>query len=262
METKSIIYEKKEGVARIILNRPDQLNAINLELLQEIEKAFEDIESDQTVKAVLISAKGRAFCAGADLKFMKGLLDSPAKTEAFLRFLRKTFNDIEGCSKPVVTAVHGMALAGGLELIMVSDLAIASEDARIGDQHANFGLIPGGGATQRLPRIVGLRKAKEIILTGEWLSAREAEKLGLINKVVPADQLEKEALAVVAKVIENKSPLAAKGIKALTNATRELGLQTGLEMELQVWLSYFRSEDFAEGLKAFEERRTPAFKGR
>ncbi|OIP25981.1 MAG: hypothetical protein COT13_04265 [Chloroflexi bacterium CG08_land_8_20_14_0_20_45_12] len=262
MKFSTIIFEKKEGVARITLNRPEALNAISPELISEIGVAADDAEKDESIKAIVIAAKGRAFSAGADLKAIKGILDSPHKIERFLRSWHKTFKTLEESSKPVICAVQGMALAGGLELVNACDIVIASDKAQLGDQHANFGLIPGGGNTQLLPRIVGPRKAKELLLTGDWLSAAEAERIGLINKVVPADKLEEAVNEMVDKVTKNKSPLAAKRIKELVNKGMQVDLHSAWELESQTMLNHFRSEDMAEGLSAFEERRTPVFKGR
>ena len=262
MDFKNLIFEKKEGVARITLNRPDALNALSPELMSEIGGAVDEAEKDESIKVIVIAANGRAFCAGADLKAIKRILGSQYELEIFLRTFLNTFNAIEDSSKPVICAVQGIALAGGLELINACTIVIASEDARLGDQHTNFALIPGGGNTQRLPRIVGPRKAMEIILTGDWLSATEAERIGLVNKVVPADKLEEAVDEMVDKVIKNKSSLTAKRIKDLINKGMQVDLHTALEMEIQVLLNHFSSEDVAEGISAFEEKRTPVFKGK
>lgn len=261
MEFKNIIFEKKDGVARITLNRPETLNALSPDLLSEIEAAFADIERDEGIKAVVIAAKGRAFCAGADLKAIKEILPSPPKAEEFIRLVHRVFNSIERSAKPVICAVHGMALAGGLELVNACDIVIASEEARLGDQHINFGLIPGGGDSQRLPRMIGLKKAKELLLTGDWLSAAEAERIGLVNKVVPADKLEEAVNEMVDKVTKNKSPLAAKHLKSLINDGMQADLYSALELEIQTTLNHFKFYDPQEGIRAFEERRTPVFKG-
>ncbi len=261
MNFKNIILEKTEVVARITLNRPEVLNAISPDLLSEMETAFADIEKDETIRAVVIAAKGRAFCAGADLKALKGIISSPVKYEEFVRLFHRTANAIEQSTKPVICTVQGMALAGGLELVNACDIVIASEEAKLGDQHANFGLIPGGGNSQRLPRIVGARRAKEILLTGEWLSAAEAERIGLVNKVVPADKLEEAVNEMVDKITKNKSPAAAKRLKSLVNDGMQVDLRSGLELEIQATCNYFKFYDPQEGIKAFEEKRTPVFKG-
>ena len=262
MKFNSIVFEKKKELARIVLNRPEALNAISPELISELGVAVDDAERDERIKVIVITAKGRAFSAGADLKGIKGILSSPHEVEKFLRSWHRTFNALEESSKVVICAVQGMALAGGLELVNVCDIVIACDEAKLGDQHANFGLIPGGGNTQRLPRIVGPRKAKELLLTGDWLSAAEAEKIGLVNKVVPAGKLDEAVNEMVDKVTKNISPLAAKAIKNLVNKGMQVDLHSALELEIQAVLNYFRSEDIAEGIRAFEEKRTPVFKGR
>ena len=259
MEFKTIIFEKNEEEARITLNRPDVLNSISPETISEIEDACREIEEDNVIQAVVIAAKGNAFCAGVDLKYLKELSSSLPKYREFIQTLYRMFNRIENLSKPVICAVQGLALAGGLELINVCDIAIASENAQIGDHHANFGQIPG---TQRLSRIVGYRRAKEIMLTGKWLSAAEAERIGLINKVVPADKLEEAVNDMVSSVTKNKSPLVARRMKSLVNNGTQVALPTGLELEGQVTCYHFvNSYDAQEGVRAFMEKRAPVFKG-
>ena len=262
MEFKDIRLEKRDGVAAITLNRPDKLNAINPQIISELGKAADDIERDDAVRVVVITGAGRAFSAGADLEEVGGLLNSPLELERFLRAWRRSFDSIENLGKPVIAAVNGMALAGGLELVMVCDLAIASEDARIGDQHANFGLIPGGGNTQRLPRALGSRKAKYLMLTGDWLSGSEAEKIGLVNNAVPANELEKAVKDLTDKLVE-KSPLASRAIKFLANRGMETDLATGLDLEIQMAALHMGSaEDVKDGLQAFREKKKPVFKGK
>ena len=259
MEFKTIVYEKNGQVARITLNRPDTLNSVSPETVSEILSAVKDIEEDNAIKAVAITAKGRAFCAGADIKSIKELSSSPPKCRRFIHSLYRMWSGIEHISKPVICAVQGFALAGGLEIVNACDIVIASENAQFGDQHANFGFIPG---TQRLSRIVGVRRAKEIMLTGRSISAAEAERIGLINKVVPADKLEEALSEMLDKVIKNKSPLVARRMKSLVNNGTQVALQIGLELEDQV-TSYHLvdSYDAQEGMKSFEEKRAPVFKG-
>lgn len=260
MDFSNIIYEKKEGLAKITLNRPDVLNALGPKTLEEISEALEDIENDISVRVVVITANGRAFCTGADLTGVASIPPDKPR-DYFLRLWNKVFSAIENVSVPVIAAVNGMAYAGGLELVMVCDLAIASEEAKLSDQHANRGLIPGGGASQRLPRLIGIRKAKELLFTGDRISPAEAERLGLINKVVPADKLEEATNEMVTKLLA-KSPMALKAVKKLVNRGMESSLDAGLEMEMLAMTGHGTTEDFEEGIKSFLEGRSPVFPGR
>jgi len=258
MEFSNIILEKKGGMAKITLNRPQVLNALDTKTLQEIEAAVGDIANDPSVRVVVITANGKAFCTGADLM---GGDAADWSLDNFLRLWNRAFSAIGNLSMPVIAAINGMALAGGLELVMVCDLAIAADDVKLSDQHANYGLVPGGGASQRLPRLVGIRKAKELLYTGDRISPAEAERLGLVNKVVPADKLE-EATNELATKLLGKSPMALKAVKRLVNHGMDSSLDAGLEMEMLAATAHGSTEDMAEGIKAFIERRPPQFPGK
>ena len=258
MEFINIILEKKGGVAKITLNRPQVLNALDTIALKELEAAVGDIKDDPTIRVVVITATGRAFCTGAD---MMGGGTADWSLANFLRLWNTVFNAIENLSMPVVAAINGMALGGGLELVMVCDLAIAAEDARLSDQHANYGLVPGGGASQRLPRRIGITKAKELLYTGDRISPAEAERIGLINKAVPADKLEEATNELVTKLL-GRSPMALKAVKRLVNRGMDSSLDAGLEMEMLAATAHGNTEDIAEGLKAFIEKRPPEFPGK
>ena len=260
MEFANVIYEKKEGLAKITLNRPDVLNALDVKTLEEIYAAMEDIEDDITVRVAVITATGRAFCTGADLTGIASIPPDKPR-DYFLRLWNKVFSAIENVSVPVIAVVNGMAYAGGLELVMVCDLAIASEEAKLSDQHANRGLVPGGGASQRLPRLIGVRKAKELLYTGDRISPAEAERLGLLNKVVPADKLEEATNELVRKLL-TKSPMALKAVKKLVNRGMECSLDSGLELEMLAMTSHGTTQDIEEGIKSFLEGRSPEFPGR
>lgn len=261
MAYSRIILEKSEGVAKIALNRPDALNSLDLETLREIDGALTEIEADDSLRAVIITGKGRAFCAGADLKQVSEFAKSPQSMIAFLRVIHGVFNRIESFSRPVIAAINGMALAGGLELSLACDLAMAAADARIGDQHANFGLIAGAGGSQRLPRVIGARRAKELFFSGDWITAQEAERIGLVNKVVPPDKLDAEAMALARKLAE-RSPMATKTAKTLVNRGMQMELPDALELEINMGVLHLTTEDVKEGLRAFEEKRKPKFPGR
>jgi len=260
MKFKNIIYEKKEGVAKITLNRPDVMNALDPKTLEEMYEACQDIENDMSVRVAVVTATGRAFCTGADLTGIATIPPDKPR-DYFLRLWNKTFSAIENLSVPTIAMINGIALAGGLELIMVCDLAIAGDNVKLSDQHANRGLVPGGGASQRLPRLIGVRKAKELLYTGDRITAAEAERLGLINKAVPADKLEEATNELAAKLV-NKSPMAMKAVKKLVNRGMEGSLDTGLELEMLAMTAHGTTEDFAEGVKSFLEGRPPQFPGR
>jgi len=256
---KKIIFSKKDGVARIILNRPEAMNSLDLEIVLELEKALNSCETDDEIRAVIITGSGKAFCAGADLKYQLNVIAGNVTREReFINHVRKMTDIIHGLSKPVIAAVNGFALAGGFEILLACDLAIAAAGVKIGDQHINYGLLPGAGGSQRLPWLVGVRRAKEILLTGKWLSASEAENMGLLNKVVPAAELESAAMEMATN-LANKSSFALKEMKRLVNLYNETNTQIGMDIESQACIMLVASEDAHEGVKAFNEKRDPQF---
>ncbi len=261
MELSTVKYAARDGVVSIVLDRPAQLNAISPALLEDLDRACEAIERDAGARVVTLTAAGRAFCAGADLKAVRELTPDPVRWGGFMRLWHRVFNRIEALPLPVIAGVQGLALAGGLELVLVADLVIADEGARLGDQHANFGLIAGGGGSQRLPRLVGARRAKELMLLGGWLSAAEALAWGLVNRVVPAGTVA-AAVEEMAGGLAAKSVSASRTVKALVNRAFDTDLTGGLEMELHLASAHMRSADAAEGLRAFAEKRTPVFHSR
>src|SRR5437762_11589951 len=174
MNLGTVTYAAQDGIARDVLNRPDQMNAISPDLLQDLGRVCAVDAGDATIRVLTLTASGRAFCAGADLKAVKELSPDRVKWAGFMRRWHGVFDRIEALPVPVIAGVHGLALAGGLELLLVADLAVADEHARLGDQHANFGLVAGGGGSQRLPRLVGARRAQEMVLLGGWPSAAKA----------------------------------------------------------------------------------------
>lgn len=246
------------GVARVALNRPDALNAISGDLIESLGKTLDTLADDPTVRVVLLRGEGTSFCAGADLKFILSVLDDPPALNGFIRSVKDTLTRLERFPRPIIAAVQGYALAGGLEILMACDLVIAAEYAVLGDQHINFGLIPGGGASQRLPRLIGMRKAKELMLMGSRVNGREAESLGLVNLAVPAADLLDTAEAWAATLCE-KTPNGLRAMKELLNASANMSLDAGLDLEEGLFLSYTRLGDLQEGLTAFKEKRKPTF---
>jgi enoyl-CoA hydratase len=260
MEFKYILYEKSEGIATITLNRPEALNAFSKEVEDEVMQALEDIKNDETVHVVVLTGAGeKAFSAGADIKAMKGMNALKAR-ELSLRG-EKLCCSLENLEKPVIAAINGYALGGGLEVAMACDFRIASENAKMGQTEINLGLIPGWGGTQRLTRLVGKTKAKELIFTGRMIDAKTAEQLGILNMVVPADKF-KETVRQFATELAQKAPVALKVAKALINKGADASLDASLALEREGFGVVASTEDLQEGVSAFTEKRKPAFKGK
>ena len=241
------------GVAHIVLDRPAQFNAISPELLHDLDAACATIEADADVRAVALTGAGRVFCAGADLRVVEDISPDPDGWRAFMDLWHRVFDRIERLPPPVIAGVHGLALAGGLELILVCDLVVADEAARLGDQHANFGLVAGGGGSQRLPRLIGARRAKELMLLGGWLDARQARDWGLVNRVVPTGTVEAATLAL-ARDLAEKSGAASRTVKLLVDRGLDVDVRTGLALEKRTVAEHMRTDDAAAGLRAFRER--------
>lgn len=258
MDFQTITYRAGGGFARVTLNRPDRLNAISPELLQDLDRACDAVEADAAVRVVTLTAAGRTFCAGADLRAVRELSPDPQRWGAFMGLWHRVFDRIEALPLPVIAGVHGLALAGGLELLLVADLVVADEGARLGDQHANFGLVAGGGGSQRLPRLIGARRAKELMLLGGWLSAAEALAWGMVNRIVPAGTVAK-AVEEMAGTLAAGSGSANRTVKTLVNRAFDTDLAEGLELERRLVAQHMRSADAAEGLRAFAEKRKPVF---
>jgi enoyl-CoA hydratase len=260
MEFKYIIYEKNEGVATITLNRPEALNAFSKEVVEEILHALEDVKTDEAVRVVVLTGAGeKAFSAGADIKAMVGMTALKARELSFMG--ERLCVGLENLEKPVIAAINGYALGGGLEVAMSCDLRIASENAKMGQTEINIGLIPGWGGTQRLTRLVGMTKAKEMVFTGRIIDAKTAEQIGIVNMVVPADKF-RETVSQFAKDLASKAPVALKVAKALINKGSDIGLESALALEREGFGVVGSSEDLKEGVSAFTEKRKPVFKGR
>jgi len=260
MEAKNTLCEKSEGIATITINRPEVRNALNEETVAELFTRFEDAEKDENIRVIVITGAGdRAFCSGLDLNIIKGV--SPVKGTENSRIGQHLCNRIEALGKPVIAAINGFALGGGTELAMACDIRIASENAQLGQTEINLGLIPGWGGTQRLPRFVGKGIAKEMIFTGKRIDAKTAERLGLVNAVVPADQLMAK-VKELALELASKPPIAIRLLKALINNSTETHPDIGLWQEAEAFGLVTSTEDFNEGVTAFLEKRKPQYKGK
>jgi enoyl-CoA hydratase len=253
-----IVESPQAGVTLIRLNRPQALNALNTQLLGELSAALDAAESDEAVRCVVLTGSERAFAAGADIKEMS---DKSYAQMFVADFFGPAARRIEQFRKPIIAAVAGYALGGGCELAMLCDFIIAAETAKFGQPEINLGVMPGIGGTQRLPRAVGKAKAMDMVLTARMMDAAEAERGGLVSRVVPADKMLDEALAAAAKIAA-QSPLAVAMNKELVNAAFETTLATGVAMERRLFHSLFAFEDQKEGMAAFVEKRPADFKGR
>jgi enoyl-CoA hydratase len=255
MSFENILLEKEDGIATITFNRPDALNALDNQTRAEFYSAMKDVAADDDIKVVILTGAGRAFVAGSDIKELKQTTSLDAHNIHRLGMV------VEKLEKPVIAAVNGFALGGGCEIVMACDIIIASDKARFGQPEINLGIIPGGGATQRLPRLVGVCKAKELILTGDIIKAEEAEKIGLVNRVVPAENLMATAKEI-AKKIAAKSRATVRLAKDVINKGMQTSLETGLDYEREIYSLCLTLEDKEEGINAFIEKREPQFKGR
>ncbi len=259
MEYSNITLSRGDRVATIRLNRPDALNALNPELLSEFSHAVAAASADDAIKALVVRGEGRGFCAGADLLYFDRVFDDLSLLPDYVRHLNHALCALEAAPIPTIALVHGYALAGGLELMMACDMAIVAADARIGDQHANFGLIPGGGSTQRLPRRVGLPRAMELLTTGRWLSGAEAVDWGLALRSVPVEELEAE-LESLLQGVRNKSRVGLSLMKSLALSSQDLPLRDGIALEGATFTHLFATSPHPRaGITAFKERRQPSF---
>lgn len=259
MEYTNIKMARENGVATIRLNRPDALNALNPELISELSNALAVVDKDQEVKVLVLRGEGRAFCAGVDLIFFETVFAQPVLIPPFLQKMNDCLTQIESLPVPVIAVVHGFALAGGLELMMACDMALVAEDARIGDQHVNFGLIPGGGSTQRLPRRVGMQRAMELLTTGRWLSGSEAVEWGLALRAATAENLDQE-LETLLGPLRTKSRPGRGWIKSVALRGQDLPLRDGIALETMAFAQYVATSSHpSEGIQAFKEKRQPEF---
>jgi enoyl-CoA hydratase len=255
MQYLHILFEKKDKIARITLNRPEVLNAMNDRMMTEIGHALQSAEKDKKIHLVVLAGGPRAFCVGSDLKSINKKIKTLSDQRDYFNHANRTVRDaIERLSKPVLAVIRGYAVGGGLTIMLACDFAIATEDAVIGDQHIKFGLVGPGGEIPRLARIVGVRKAKEIFLLGKTMSGKEAERLGLVNRAVPLEQLESTVAEFAAQLVD-KSPTAMRIYKDLIFRTIQTDYATAEELEVSASLLNMASEDYQKGMKAFQSRQ-------
>ena len=259
MEYEHILFEVKDGIGYVTMNRPEALNALNLEVVAELDDLFHRVDEDETVKVVIITGAGRSFIAGADIEEMGRLTGAEGREMVITG--HKLMDMIENNRKPVIAARQGFSLGGGNELAMSCDIRIASEKAKFGQPEVGLGIIPGYGGTQRLPRLVGKGMAKKLILGAETIDAQEAYRIGLVDQVVPAEELMETAEAL-AKKICGMAPIAIDVAKSAINNGIQCDLKTGLRLEIESFYRAFSSEDRVEGMHAFVERRPAEFKNR
>jgi enoyl-CoA hydratase len=255
---QNLIYLKESAVATVQLNRPQKKNALNSELRLEMEKTLKEIEGDTSLKVVIVTGGEEIFCAGADI----GEIQEATTAETTIKHAKEfqlLFDQIESLPQPVIAAVSGYALGGGCELALACDFRIASEGAKFGLPEIKIGAFPGGGGTQRLPRLIGAAKAKEMIFTGDPTSAEEALALGLVMKVVPKDKLMEEAKGFAAK-LASLPRLAMEASKKVINRGLEMDLSSGLEFEAHCFGNLATTHDLKEGILAFLEKRKPNFR--
>jgi enoyl-CoA hydratase len=255
MAYQNIIFEKEENIAIITFNRPEAMNALNNQTRAEFREAIAAVAADDQVKVLILTGSGKAFVAGSDIKEFN-------QTSAYdAHNIQRLGGLVERLDKPVIAAVNGFCLGGGNEIAMGCDIIIASEKAKFGQTEVNIGIIPGGGGTQRLPRLIGVCRAKELIFTGDIIGAEEAYRLGLVNRVVPVDQLMPTAKEM-AKKIAAKSAAALKLAKTAINRGMQTNLESGLNYEYELYSLSLTLEDKAEGVSAFLEKRVPQYKGK
>ena len=261
--SNSVLLKKCEGhVATLVLNRPESMNALNLALIERLRNALESIADDDNIRVLVVTGSGPAFCAGADLHEVLATQDLPPGEPDFIdRVVNDVMNVLRDFPKPVIAAINGTTMAGGLELAMCCDIIVAAEDAQIGDAHANFGVFPGAGGAAILPRLVPQNVAKYLLLTGKTLSAAQLHSFGLVNEIHPAAQLLDKAHELAAQIAQ-KSPIALRRMKEVANRSLDNSRDAALAHEQALMRQHMRSYDMDEGLRAFGEKRKPEFKGK
>ncbi|MDH3231147.1 MAG: enoyl-CoA hydratase [Alphaproteobacteria bacterium] len=258
MSYELIVVEKRAAVGLITLNRPEALNALCAALIDELGRALDDMEADDAIGCIVLTGSEKAFAAGADIKEMQ----AKSYMDMYLSdFITRGWERVTDCRKPIIAAVAGYALGGGCEMAMMCDFILAADTARFGQPEITIGTIPGSGGTQRLTRFVGKSKAMEMVLTGRMMDAGEAERSGLVSRIVPAAELVDEAVGTAAKIAAMSRP-AAMLAKEAVNRAYETSLAEGVRFERRLFHSTFATEDQKEGMAAFSEKRKPAFRNR
>ena len=258
MKYKNLLIEISGATAVVTFNRPAVLNAMNTETVTELGVAITELEQDQTVRAVVLTGVGRSFIAGADISELSS--KTPAQAREYSELGHRVMQQIQSLQKPVIASVNGFALGGGTEVVLSCDFSIASEQAKFGLPETVLGVIPGWGATQRAARLIGTAKTKELIFTGEIIDARRAFEIGLINRVVPQEQLMAVTMGLAQKIAE-QGPLALAMAKKVINEGIEKNLADACRLETEAFCSLFTTQDQKEGMKAFLEKRKPKFTG-
>ncbi|MDA4128954.1 MAG: enoyl-CoA hydratase/isomerase family protein [Thaumarchaeota archaeon] len=252
MSEQNVLAEVKDRVLFLTLNRPKTLNLLDVQTRKDILRALKDHRKNDGTRCVVVSARGEVFSAGADLNHLLKLNKTEAK--AYTKFVRSILDYVESYPKPTIGVVEGLAVGGGLELLLALDIVLASPEAKFGLTELNVGLIPGGGGSQRLPRLVGIRKAKEMIFTGSLISAQEALELRLVNRVVPKESLWEEVTQLCERIVL-KSPLSLRVAKEAINETFYMELREGLDRENRMYPAVLTSEEARERIRGFLERR-------
>lgn len=254
------LRKNEQGIAILTLLRTDAANALSVQLLNELQSVLNEVRKDRNIRVVVITGAGnKAFCAGADLKERKEMNEQQVKETVAL--IRSTVNAVEALPQPVIAAINGVAFGGGLELALACDVRIAAEHAQMGLTETSWAIIPGAGGTQRLPRLIGIGRAKELIFTARRVSAEEAYRYGIVEHVVPYEELMNTALSLAEEMAVN-APLALVQAKAAINKGIDVDLYSGLKIEELAYNALIPTEDRLEGLRAFAEKRPPQYKGR
>ncbi len=259
MTFETILLDGKDGIGTLTINRPKVLNAINEQMIQEMKSAIEELHQDKAVGVLIITGVGRAFQTGADIEELSRM--TPLQILRWNQGVVENFEALEKMRQPVIAAINGYALAGGLELALACTIRIIAESAKMGLPEVKIGILPGAGGTQRLPRLIGKGLAAEMILTGEMIDAREAYRIGLVNRVVPADQLMATAEELARKILRN-APVAVALAKDAIEVGKDLPLGGAIQYGQKNCITCFSTEDMKEGTAAFLQKRSPQFKGR